>query len=215
MTRRRTFPVALLFLVSLFALSLPVHRMDAQADGSDSFTLREPLTVKEPGHVYITEGALLVPAGRDAVDRLVRDYPGFDAWMLRGLRERSDENRGHPALLTAVAYDADADLFTVYYDLKIIMTYHGQVAFHPVLVADDSGRVTAFRAELAGSGAVLKDSVFVFRFDDAPGGTELDYRVWTRLSAFGDLFFTLRSYRRNMEWYIARLAENLAEALVP
>jgi len=180
------------------------------------FAFLEPHTEYTEDHFYITRGELDFELDVWEVGTVLLKYNDYSRWALRGMQGIDKESEGLIAYFTDIRYSAGENLFYVTFDLNLIWPFGrkgSQLRFRPFQAFDSEGRLASITLVPIMGNKMVHSANLVFNLRETATGSSLSYESRIRLAPLLDFFFSLRSYRKNFEWYVFKLSENLTDHL--
>ncbi|MBN2657197.1 MAG: hypothetical protein JXR86_09070 [Spirochaetales bacterium] len=172
----------------------------------------QPYTEYTDNHFYITTGEVDFNLDVRDVGAVLLDYNGYSRWAFLGMQGVDKESEGLIAYFTDVRYSASEDLFYVIFDLNLIWPFGkkgSEIAFKPIPQFDSAGKLVTLTLVPVLGNKMVHNANMLFLLRETATGSALRYESRIRLAPILDFFFSLRSYKKNFEWYVFKLAENL------
>jgi hypothetical protein len=181
--------------------------------GLHAFASVTAATRKEKG-IYITEGYIDLPDGGGDRWEVLRDFPGYDSWALKGLDGKDPISAKYLGLFSSLVYSGPG-MMTLGFDVNLPWPFGSKGNKTEFRVrneeSQDSGRLVF---SLAKPNFATK-TVDLEIFDDEKAGPgRLRYRLSIRFSWFLEPFFSLQGYREGVEWRILKVVGNFEEYVV-
>lgn len=175
----------------------------------------EPQTIYSEDKVYITTGQFDFNQSADLVSLTLLKYNDYGKWALNGLQGINPGSEGLIAYFTDVEYFSEFGFFLISYDINLIWPFGRKgngMKFVPNQYYSDTGELQSIVfIPVLETSFVKKTSLELYiRTDENSGLVSVDYTAKVKLSAFLNFFFNLKAYRKNFEWYIQKVVENLA-----
>lgn len=180
------------------------------------FAYTEPYTEYTENHFYITTGEIDFDLDVWEVGTVLLKYNDYSKWAFVGMQGVDKESEGLIAYFTDVRYSAQENLFYVTFDLNLIWPFGKKgsvIRFRPVQSFDDEGRLRSISLNPMLGNKMVHSAIMMFELRETPSGSSLRYESRIRLAPFLDFFFSLRSYKKNFEWYVFKMTRNLTEYL--
>ena len=143
-------------------------------------------------------------------------YNNYSDWAFNGMQGIDKESEGLIAFFTDISYSSSENLFSVTFDINLIWPFgrKGNVMkFRPSQTYSDSGELEAITLIPELKGKMVEAARLDLYVNNHGSTASVAYASRLKLSGFLDFFFSLRSYKKNFEWYIYKVAENLTEHL--
>jgi hypothetical protein len=170
----------------------------------------EAATRKEKG-LYITEGYIDLPEGEGEGWRVLRDFPGYDSWALRGLDGKDPVSAKYLGLFSSLVYSGPG-MMTLGFDVNLPWPFGSKGNKTEFRVRNeespDSGRLVFCLAKP--NFATKSVDLEIFGEEKASPG-RLRYRLSIRFSWFLEPFFSLQGYKEGVEWRIHKVVGNFEE----
>jgi len=176
----------------------------------------EPHTEYTEDHFYITRGEIDFELDVWEVGTVLLKYNDYSKWALRGMQGVDQESEGLIAYFTDVRYLARENFFLITFDLNLIWPFGrkgSQIRFRPLQAFDSEGRLASITLIPLMGNKMVHSAILEFNLRETETGSSLSYESRIRLAPLFDFFFSLRSYKKNFEWYVFKLTENLTEYL--
>ena len=234
------FPgIALLAALLLLKVVIPTDAGAADSSAPESgypgiAVFPAPRTTRYDNDVFETTGYIRLSGDRARAEALIADVSGWREWMLRGMDGPRDDGKRLLVYLVGLDWkpdDVHADdarcvgpsgTLGISAILPLMKAFGADPSVYPFAVEierADTGSLSRVVARFTGESVVLEEAEYVIAFDEAEpaGDTAADgfvirYEARVKIHAFFDFFFSLRSYRRTIGWYLDRIARNFADA---
>ncbi|MCQ2604266.1 MAG: hypothetical protein MJ215_04395, partial [Spirochaetia bacterium] len=151
--------------------------------------------------------------------RILGDFSSYDSWILNGLKDGDDDAKNLICTLNSIRYIQDKELFKVGFSLHV-WPFKGKNYSIPMLVRDverdDDGNIMSFQLEADkhhSTHKLIENLVYSFELQDGKYEKKLKYNGICKMRGLARAIFTLRMYRRNIEVYICRFAENFLDSI--
>jgi len=173
----------------------------------------EPQTIYTEDRFFVTTGELDFHQSREEVMITLMKYNDYSNWALNGMDGVDKESEGLLAYFTSIDFSIEENMFFVTFDLNLSWPFGRKdvlIKFKPHQTYSDKGDLQSIKLIPIIDTKHILDAELEFRFlENSNAGVSLAYSSKIRLSKFLDFFFSLRSYKRNFEWYVFKVAENL------
>lgn len=209
MHRPRSLLVPLALAAALLTAAAPV----CAAEGVSTRTVYD-----DERDAFITTGRVVLDVPFATVTRVAGAFDGYAGWALRDINHRP----GGKTFITQfhdVRYRAGGaggrGAFDLVYDVDLVWPFgsEGDVIRFAVKearpVAGAPGAVDRLAVELGGDSALIEQFDLVLEATGDAAGSVVRFRSETRFVGIVDTFFPMSVYRRNVEWRIAKVIENL------
>jgi hypothetical protein len=180
------------------------------------FAFSEPKTVYTEDRAYVTSGEIDFDLTLEEVGTVLLQFNRYSEWAFQGMQGVDKESEGLIAYFTEVEYSAESGLFYVTFDLNLIWPFGKKgnvIKFKPVQKFDREGQLRAIALVPQLGTRMVQSASVLFRLDESPGGSTISYEARVKLTPFLDFFFSLRSYKKNFEWYVFKMTDNLTQYL--
>lgn len=171
--------------------------------------ISKPVTTYSPQEGYYTEGSVTLFQSRDKIDAVFWNFKEYDTWLLDGLSRDDPEAKKLTCTLNRIIYEEENERFRVYFSFNFWFLRNREYSLpfkiekHP-----DSNGLTLSVITGERTGRFIEDLEYSFIFDTQGNNSTLHYTAECRLKGFADRFFSLRLYKKNIEWYIYTFANN-------
>lgn len=165
---------------------------------------------------FVTAGEIRLKQPAEAVGLTLLKYNEYSDWALNGMQGIDKESEGLIAYFTEIVYSADTGLFLITFDINLIWPFgrKGNVMqFRPYQKYSPNGALESITLVPLLGYELIEDAELIFNLNDTVYGSSINFESRIRLSKFLDFFFSLRAYKRNFEWYVYKVADNLSEYL--
>lgn len=159
---------------------------------------------------YITHGSVSVPVPVFLANRIISDYRHYNRWALKGMDGRDPISKKFIGLLKDVRF-IPPNTLEVYYDVNLPWPFG--MKDKSVRFAIDSSIYSgrdyikmAFTMDQ--EAAALEDSYLEFEVVGNEERSEILFSFGLKFTPLVNLFFSLPSYKKNIEWRIIRVLEN-------
>lgn len=170
-------------------------------------------TVYTEDRFFITTGKINFIQSREKVSITLLKYNDYDKWAFKGMDGVDNESEGLIISFTDIEYSSEQNLFFVTFDINVIWPFgkKGNVMkFEPHQNYDEQGYLESITLIPLLGTKLVEEAEMVFSLRKDQGGViSLFYESRIKLSKFLDFFFSLRSYKKNFEWYVVKMSENL------
>lgn len=160
---------------------------------------------------YRTIGTMETEKPFDTVKDILTDFSSYNRWATRGLDGKEPGTENFVGLLKDTAYDQNKNIFDIIYDVRLpwpLGSYDNKASF----TVDDvyaGGDAVSFVLNLTNNSALLKDaSLSVCVYPDGEG-CRVESTALVRFTFLLNMFFSLPSYRKTIEWRIMRVMANM------
>jgi hypothetical protein len=174
----------------------------------------EPLTVYTKDRYFVTTGEINFTHSIDEVSITLLKYNDYSRWAFVGMDGVDKESEGLLAYFTDIVYSVEENLFFVTFDINLIWPFgrKGRVLkFEPHQKYDGDGNLESITLIPLLGTKMVEEAEMVFHLQEQRSGTSLYYESKIKLTKFLDFFFSLRSYKKNFEWYVYKMSDNLYE----
>jgi len=178
------------------------------------FAFMEPLTVYTEDRFFVTTGEIQFTHTLEEVSITLLKYNDFSRWAFKGMDGVDKESEGLIAYFTDIDYSPAENLFFVTFDINLIWPFgrKGHVMkFQPRQRYNDMGCLESITLIPILGSKFVEEADMVFFLREEGAGTSLSYKSRIKLTKFLDFFFSLRSYKKNFEWYVYKMSDNLYE----
>ncbi len=165
---------------------------------------------------FVTRGWVGLEVPLPVLARIAGDFAAYRTWALHDINKKPDgENfitQMHDVRFTPGGAGPEG-AFDLYFDIDLVWPFgsEGNIMRFAVVEARHrpDGGVDRIVARLYGDSALLDDFRLTLEAtgDDKASVVRFDSRV--KVDGFFDTFFTLATYRRNVEWRIVKVIQNL------
>lgn len=179
--------------------------------------ISEPTTIYTEDRVYVTTGEIDFDLTLEDVATVLLQYNKYSQWAFKGMDGIDKESEGLIVYFTDVEYSAETNLFYITFDLNLIWPFGKRgnvVKFKPVQKFDREGRLRAIGLVPLLGTRMVRSAAVVFRLNEKNRGSSISYEARVKLTPFLDFFFSLRSYKKNFEWYVFKMTDNLTQYLL-
>lgn len=159
---------------------------------------------------YTTIGIVEFDGDRERASEIMADFGSYEKWLLVGLRKEDPEAEKLTCTLNDIKYYPDRNLFRVNFSFNIFFLKHKEYTM-PFLIKeteyDENGKLKSITLEADKTHKTNKfiaELIYTLTLEDHV----LMYKGQCRLKGLAKAFFTLRLYKKNIEWYICRFASN-------
>lgn len=169
-----------------------------------------PLTTYSENEGYTTVGFVEFHGNRERAREIMADFEDYENWLLEGLRKDDPDAGKLTCTLNDLRYYPEEKTFKVSFSFNIFFLKHKEYTL-PFLIKeieyDESGKMKGIKLEADKthkSNKFLEELVYTLSLED-------DLILYTgkcRLKGLARAFFSLRLYKKNIEWYIFKFAEN-------
>lgn len=174
----------------------------------------EPRTEYTEDRYFVTTGELDFPVSPDEVSMVMLKYNDYDLWALKGMQGVDKESEGLLVYFTAIEYVAGRGMFLVNFDVNLIWPFGRKDSVLKMKTEQHFGSGGELESvtfiPIVGS-KMVEDARIEFRIRKTAEGTAIFFESRIKLSKFLDFFFSLRSYKKNFEWYVFKVAGNFAD----
>jgi hypothetical protein len=182
------------------------------------FAYIAPQTIYTEERFFITTGELDFHQTMDEVSITLLKYNNYSKWALNGMQGINKESEGLIAYFTDINFSLEESLCLVTFDLNLVWPFGKKgivMKFKPFQEYYDNGDLKSITLiPLIESDHVeAVEMEFILLKNKNIDGVSMTYTSRIRLSKFLDFFFSLRSYKRNFEWYIFKMADNFSSYL--
>lgn len=174
----------------------------------------DPVTVYTEDRYFITSGELDFPVDSSDLSITLLKYNEYNRWALRGMQGVDKESEGLIVYFTDVDYDSRQGLFQVIFDVNVIWPIGRKgsvIMMRPVQKYNNRGELESITLIPLIGTKMVEDALLTFELRRTPGGSSIAYESKIRLTKFFDFFFTLKSYKKNFEWYVLKVAGNFSD----
>ena len=181
--------------------------------GAHEFPTPETTYTWEDG--YNTQGHISVLAPKEKIDAILWNYSDYENWLLEGLSKDDPEARKLTCFLNSMEYLKDRNMFKVYFSLNIWFLKNKESSALFSIIPAGKG-VDGIKLELNKGKKTEKtiDSLcYSISITHKDGIATINYTAHCKLKGPTARFFTLKLYKKNIEWYIRTFANNFLEKL--
>ena len=170
-------------------------------------------THKDEDGTYVTSGRVIIDRPIETVRAVLRDRPAYSEWLLRGVDGSDPRSANFIGVLRRIEYNEERRRFVVYYDVNLPWPFGSTDNTVDFIYAEGRSRAGTpmFSVGLARPEGALQGARLDYRLHDLQGHTAVDFAAGIKFSWLIDLFLTLPTYSRNIEWRIQRVVRNLVE----
>lgn len=172
----------------------------------------EPLTAYTEDRYFVTTGVIDFEQSVDEVSIALLKYNEFSQWAFKGMDGVDKESEGLITYFTNIDYSTGENLFYVTFDINAIWPIGRKgyvMQFRPFQSYNNDGSLKSITLVPLLGTRMVEEANMIFYVEEKGVGTSLSYESRIKLSKFLDFFFSLRSYKRNFEWYVYKMSENL------
>lgn len=179
-----------------------------------SLAVAIPVSTTKSSNRYNTEGAVYFQVPYSNVHRVLTDYSNYNAWLLNGLNGKDDVSKNFLLIMKEITYTTNGRAFILTYDINFIWPF-GSTGNQLTLGIDASntvGKAHTLRLFPLAPISFIDDVVITILIsNDNARGTAADFAVTILIAPILDFFFSMDLYKRNIEWRVLRIVENLTE----
>lgn len=172
----------------------------------------EPNTIYTEDRFFVTTGEIDFKQTVDEVSITLLKYNDYSQWAFKGMDGVDKESEGLIAYFTDIDYSIGENLFYITFDINAIWPIgrKGQVmTFKPRQSYNSDGSLQSITLIPQLGTRMVEEADMVFNIEENAYGTSLSYESRIKLSKFLDFFFSLKSYKKNFEWYVYKMSDNL------
>ncbi len=172
----------------------------------------EPLTIYTEDRFFVTTGVVDFEQTVDEVSIALLKYNDFSQWAFRGMDGVDKESEGLIAYFTDIDYSPEENLFYITFDINAIWPIGRKghiMQFQPHQSYNNDGSLKSITLVPLLGTRMVEEANMVFYIEKNGPGASLSYESRIKLSKFLDFFFSLRSYKKNFEWYVFKMSDNL------
>lgn len=177
-----------------------------------AFASMEPKTVYTEDRFFVTTGEIPFAQTIDELCITLLKYHNYSDWAFQGMDGVDKESEGLIVYFTDVIYSPEENIFFVTFDINLIWPFgqKGQVmSFKTHQKYNDHSTLESITLTPLLGTKLVEEVEMIFYPTEKSSGTILYYESRIKLTKFLDLFFTLKSYKKNFEWYVYKMSENL------
>lgn len=177
---------------------------------SSVFSLEGLKTYYNDDGYYITEGSVVVPVPVFLANRIISDYRHYNRWALKGMDGRDPISKEFIGILKDVRY-LHPETLEVYYDVNLPWPFG--MKDKSVRFAIDSSIYSGMdyikmSFTMDQEAAALENSSLQFEVVGNERESEILFTFGLKFTPLVNLFFSLPSYKKNIEWRIIRVLKN-------
>lgn len=173
----------------------------------------DPHTVYTKDRFFVTTGEIDLQKSIDEVSIALLKYNEYSQWALNGMQGIDKESEGLIAYFTEINYLAESNLFLITFDLNLIWPFGRkgvELKFSPHQEYSETGQLKSIKMNPLLGTKLVQEANLEFSLKEDRNGVSIVYNSRIKLSEFVDFFFSLRSYKKNFEWYVYKVADNLS-----
>ncbi len=176
-----------------------------------------PQTLYTDNKYYITFGEVDFDKPIDEIAIILLKYNDYAKWALDGMQGIDKESEGLIAYFTNIEYSSEQDSFIVSFDINLVWPFgskDNKINFRPAQMFDDNGELVSISLIPEEEIKMLKEVIIEIGVKEREDKTtSVNYLAKIKFSGFLDFCFNLKSYKKNFEWYIFKLTDNLTKYL--
>ncbi|MBI4979498.1 MAG: hypothetical protein HZC28_18620 [Spirochaetes bacterium] len=167
-------------------------------------------TYKSNDNRYVSEGTVHFDRPYTNIRHYLTDFDRYNAWAFRGLSGDDQVSKNFVLLLKGLTYAAAANVFTVAYDVNLIWPFGSRQNTLVLGVTDsDTIRARSIRFALSTPSILVNEAVVILTMSPSGSGSDVHFYTIISVNSFFSLFFTMDTYKANVEWRIRRVIDNL------
>ncbi len=174
----------------------------------------ESQTLYTANRYFVTFGEIDFIKSVDEVSNSLLKYNDYSQWALQGMDGVDHESEGLTVFFTDIRYCAENGVFIIDFDINLIWPFGSkgnELFLKPFQNLGENGELLSIEFVPQISTKLIEEASFEIVVVSLESGvTSVNYLTRVKLSKFLDFFFSLRSYKKNAEWYILKMTENLA-----
>ncbi len=174
----------------------------------------EVTTVYTDDQYYVSLGIVDIGLPAESLSSILTDFAHYRNWALKGLDGRDEVSKGFIGILRDVAYLPAEEVFVLYYDINLSWPFGSKdhtVRFILKQERSSEGLIRRLSLKLEEKSFTLKDAGFYMVLTPYGSGARIKATARVKFSWLINLFFHLEKYRKNVDWRIERIIENLAD----
>jgi len=190
-------------MLALLVLLLAAHSVETQTrydDDTDEYT---------------TSGQVRLDVPFDTLARVAGDFVRYRDWALRDINGAGE--RDFITLLRDVRFrprgDAGLGIFTLRFDVDLVWPVGSEDNLIHFRVAQavpaPNGGVREMRVKLYGTNVMIDEFMVRLRALPDGAGSRVKFSSRVRFDGFFDTFLSMARYKRNVEWRIVKVIQNL------
>ena len=177
------------------------------------FADANPVTEYTEDRFFVTSGIVDFDQTVDEVSLVLLKYNDYSLWALEGMQGVDKDSEGLIAYFTDIQYTISQSIFIVTFDINLIWPFGSRGNVMEFLAHQEynkNGELKSITLVPRLETSMVQEAQLVLMIiDDRKGGASVQYESRLKLSGFLDFFFSLKSYKKNFEWYIYKVADNL------
>ncbi len=174
----------------------------------------EVTTVYTDDHYYVSSGFVDIDFPAETLSALLTDFVHYRNWALKGLDGRDEVSKEFIGILRDVAYLPAEEVFVLYYDINLSWRFGSKghtVRFILKQERSSEGLIRRLSLKLEEKSSTLKDAGFYMVLTPYGSSARIKATARVKFTWLINLFFRLERYRRNVDWRIERIIENLVD----
>lgn len=177
----------------------------------------ETIYSKESG--YFTWGIIELGDNGETAEEVMANFQRYGDWLLDGLKKSDPEAEELICNLNDLIYDKEGNYFRINFSFNVWF-FRKKGYSLPFYIKDivriSDNKVRAFKIEADRnhkSSKIIEKLTYIFQIKENNGKKELFYAGLFKLRGFADFIFTLKMYKKNVEWYVYKFAGNFLREL--
>lgn len=190
-----------LLLLNLAAAGFPLPAQEG---------VGSPRTIRTKDKRYITAGTTTVSALREKAGQIIGNTNRWNDWMFSGMDGTEKTDRFLLVYITGIEFH-DEEHMAATVEFRFLRNLGKDPASIPFLVSrsyGDDGTLEGITAVLSGKTAILESARYEIHISGNENTTVIAYTASVRFRRFFELFVTLNSYTKTIEWYLQKIIAN-------
>jgi hypothetical protein len=171
-----------------------------------------PETMLTDDHVYVTTGILELPVPLADAEEVLTDYANYRNWAFKGMSGDEPTDGWHIAWLQDCIYEPETETMNVIFGLHLLgalRSRNNSIRFRITESWLPGGKLERISFSLADRSLFMKRAEYGVELTGNEVSTDIHYFGYVRLAPIVDIFFNLKIYKSNIEWYMIRMIANL------
>ncbi len=190
----------ILFILLLSACALYAYEM--------------PQTLYTANKYFVTFGEMDFEKPIDEVATILLKYNDYSNWALNGMQGIDKESEGLIIYFTEIDYSPEQEVFIISFDVNLIWPFGSKgnrIDLKAVQNFNEYGELISITLTPQINFKMVKEVLMEISLRNNENSiTSISYLTQIKLAGLLDLFFSLKSYKKNIEWYILKLTNNLS-----